>query len=156
YALDRIPGGSSGGTAVAVRAGLATAGLGTDTAGSVRIPAAFCGLAGLRPSTAPGNRVYSQQGVVPLASALDTIGPMGVTVGDAALLHSVIVGEPVPAKAALHGVRVGVPHEHYWDQLETGVEQACRVALETLHGAGVVLVPIYPKNYIDLADNAYS
>ncbi|MGG6498105.1 UNVERIFIED_CONTAM: amidase, partial [Bacteroidetes bacterium 56_B9] len=79
YDRTRVAGGSSGGTAAAIAARMAPLGLGTDTAGSVRIPSAFCGTVGLRPTTA-GVRAYAEAGVVPLAAALDTIGPMARSV----------------------------------------------------------------------------
>ena len=87
--LAHVPGGSSGGSAVAVAAGLAPAALGTDTAGSVRLPAAQCGIVGLKPSYAR----TSIDGVLPLAWSLDHVGPMVREVGDAALLYGVLTGE---------------------------------------------------------------
>ena len=88
YNLDHSPSGSSSGTAAAISASIAPAGLGTDTGGSVRNPSAWCGISGLRPSI---NR-YSQEGVVPLSWTRDTIGPMARTVSDLALLDTVITG----------------------------------------------------------------
>ncbi len=92
YDLTRVPGGSSGGTAAAVAARIAPAGLGTDTGGSVRIPASFCGLAGLRPSVGDGGRErrYDGAGVLPISRTRDTIGPIARTMSDVALLDSVI------------------------------------------------------------------
>ncbi len=103
----RTPGGSSGGTAAALAARINAAGLGSDTAGSVRIPSAFCGTAALRPSIA-GGKLYSDAGVVPLAADLDTIGPMARAVTDVALLHEAITGQRVPERA-LRGARIGIP-----------------------------------------------
>ncbi|AMB59612.1 amidase [Microterricola viridarii] len=99
-----IPGGSSGGTAAAVAAGIARIGLGTDTAGSIRMPAACCGVVGLRPRTGrvPG------AGVAPLAPSFDVVGPMAASVTDTALAWSVLSGEPVAAARPLRGLVVGV------------------------------------------------
>ena len=96
YDRTRIPGGSSGGTAAAIAARIVPAGLGTDTGGSTRIPAALCGIVGLRPSVGNGGaeRRYDGAGVVPISHTRDTVGPMGRTVGDVALLDAVITGEP--------------------------------------------------------------
>src|SRR6185436_3919013 len=100
YDKTRIPGGSSGGTAAAIAAGIVTCGLGTDTGGSTRIPAALTGTVGLRPSVGNGaQRRYDDAGmVVPISHTRDTVGPMGRTVADVALLDSVITGTPI-AKA---------------------------------------------------------
>ena len=96
----RTSGGSSGGTAAALAARIVAAGLGSDTAGSVRIPSAFCGTAALRPSIAGARKLYSDEGVVPLAADLDTIGPMARTIDDVALLHEAITGEAPTRRAA--------------------------------------------------------
>src|ERR1700722_18664315 len=90
YAPDRIPGGSSGGTGVAVAARLAPGGVGTDTGGSVRVPAALCGIVGFRPSTGR----WSQVGVVPISHTRDTPGPMARNVADCALMDGVVCGAP--------------------------------------------------------------
>jgi aspartyl-tRNA(Asn)/glutamyl-tRNA(Gln) amidotransferase subunit A len=100
---DRIAGGSSGGNAAALAAGLVPLALGTDTGGSVRLPAAACGIVGLKPALG----TISTEGVFPLAPSFDTVGPMATTVEDCALAHSVLTGTPVPP-AHLEGVRVGV------------------------------------------------
>ncbi|MEF3402548.1 amidase [Agromyces sp. CCNWLW203] len=101
---DLIAGGSSGGTAAAIAAGIARVGLGTDTAGSIRMPAACCGVVGLRPRT---GRV-SGRGVAGLAPSFDVVGPMAATVEDTARTWAVLSGEPVPDAAALHGLVIGV------------------------------------------------
>lgn len=145
YSPDRISGGSSGGTGVAVAARLAPGGVGSDTGGSVRVPAAFCGIVGLRPTTGR----WSQTGIVPISHTRDTAGPMTRSVADCALMDGVVTGEsldvvPVPLK----DLRFGVPRRHFWEDLDTEVSQICEDALRQLQGAGVTLVEI------DLAEAA--
>lgn len=138
-----IAGGSSGGTAAAIAAGVVPAGLGTDTGGSVRVPAALCGIAGFRPSLGR----YPAGGVVPLSSTRDTIGPMGRTVGDVALLDAVMAGEPfgltVPDASAL---RLAVPRRILWEGLEPVVAERCEAALARLSAAGVTLIESDPED----------
>jgi mandelamide amidase len=144
YDPERISGGSSGGSAAAIAARFAPAGLGTDTAGSVRVPAAFCGIVALRPSTAGDRSMsrYSLDGVVPLVLSLDTIGPMARTVEDVALLDSVITGGPQPRCAELRGLRLGIPHAPYWERVEPDVASTLESALAEMREHGVVFVPI--------------
>jgi mandelamide amidase len=151
----RVPGGSSGGTAAAIAARVALAGLGTDTAGSVRIPAAFTGTAALRPTTF-GARLYPAEGVVPLARDLDVIGPMARTVDDVALLHAAITGATLPPPPGPSGLRIGVPRRRYWEHLEGGVAAACESALERLRAAGVVLVDVDASPWFTLASEIYT
>ena len=151
--LARVPGGSSGGSAVAVAAGMAPLALGSDTGGSIRQPAAFCGVYGLKPTY---GRV-SRYGLVAFASSLDQIGPLARTVEDLALAATAIFGaddkdatsaaEPVPDFAAARaagarGLRIGVP----WDFLEKGVDAgilgAFRASLETLEAQGARTVTV--------------
>jgi aspartyl-tRNA(Asn)/glutamyl-tRNA(Gln) amidotransferase subunit A len=106
-APDRVAGGSSSGNAAALAAGMVPLALGTDTGGSVRLPAGCCGVVGLK--TAYG--AVSKQGVYPLAASFDTVGPMGRTVADCALAHAVLTATEVPAPA-LDGLRVGVLTAH--------------------------------------------
>ena len=105
---DRIAGGSSAGSAAALAAGLVPLALGTDTAGSVRMPAAACGVVGLRPALG----TISGVGVFPLAPSFDTVGPMAHTVGDCALAHAVLTGRVAGAAPDLRGVRFGVLTAH--------------------------------------------
>ncbi len=145
--LSRVPGGSSGGSAAAVAADLAAATLGTDTGGSIRQPAAFCGNVGLKPTY---GRV-SRYGLVAFASSLDQIGPFTKDVEDAALMLQAIAGHdpkdstsatvPVPDYAAglgrgVEGLRVGIPAEYFIDGLDPEVESAVRAAIEILRGLG--------------------
>src|SRR5215470_919735 len=145
--LSRVPGGSSGGAAAAVAADLAAASLGTDTGGSIRQPAAFCGNVGLKPTY---GRV-SRYGLVAFASSLDQIGPFGKDVRDAALMLQAIAGHdpmdstsvnvPVPDYAAelergVSGLRVGIPAEYFIEGLDPEVEATVRAAIETLQSLG--------------------
>jgi indoleacetamide hydrolase len=140
YNKEMIPGGSSGGTAAGIAARFSPAGLGSDTGGSVRIPPALCGIAGLRPSVGNGNKRYPDRGVVPNSHTRDTVGPMARTVVDLALLDSVITGEAAPQPAVLKGVRLGVPRGYFWEGLDAELAQVMDVALARLRTAGVVLV----------------
>ncbi len=149
YDPTRIPGGSSGGTAAALAARVAPAGLGSDTAGSVRIPSALCGTAALRPSIA-GGKLYSDAGMVPLVNATDTIGPMARTLGDVALLHTAITGQPV-TRGALAGVRIGVPRAPYWEDIDADVATVAGAALARLEDAGAVLVEVDWRPLMDAA-----
>jgi mandelamide amidase len=151
---SRIPGGSSGGTAAALAAHIAPAGLGSDTAGSVRIPSALCGTAGLRPSTF-GVRHYSDEGLVPLAPVLDTVGPMARTVADVALLHAVITGTRVARAPSPRGLRLGVPRRWYWEHLDPDVAQVAEHALQVLRESGVRLVEVDASGWYALASEAY-
>ncbi len=144
---ERVPGGSSGGSAAAVAARMAPAALGTDTGGSVRQPASLCGVVGLKPSY---GRV-SRYGLVAFASSLDSIGPFARCVEDVALILNVIAGHdpldstsvdlPVPDYSAalkldLAGVRVGVPREYFIEGMQPEVEAAVRAAIGTLQALG--------------------
>ena len=137
HAPDRIAGGSSGGTASAIAAGLAPAGIGSDTGGSMRIPAALCGVVGFRPTTGR----WPSDGVVKISDIRDTLGPMAHSVADCALLDAVVCNQPLELTAAsLKGVRIGVPRRGFWQPLEASMEAAAEAALVTLAAAGAVLV----------------
>ena len=135
-ALDRVPGGSSGGTAAAIAAREAAGGLGSDTGGSVRQPAAFCGLVGVKPTY---GRI-SRRGLVAYASSLDQVGVLARTVEDAALLLEAVSGhDPLPdlrAGTGLKGLRFGLPEEYLGTGLEPGVESAVRDAVTAIQEAG--------------------
>ena len=145
YDPSRSPGGSSGGTAAAIAARIVPIGLGEDTGGSVRIPAGFCGIAGLRPSTWP-KKLYGDDGMVPPPAPDDTqtIGPMARTVAEVALLHGAITGKTVPAMPALAGVRIGVPAASFWDdpRIDQAVARVTRAAFARLAAAGATLVEV--------------
>ncbi|MGE5245014.1 MAG: Asp-tRNA(Asn)/Glu-tRNA(Gln) amidotransferase subunit GatA [Betaproteobacteria bacterium] len=151
--LDRITGGSSGGSAAAVAAGLAPLALGSDTGGSIRQPAALCGIVGLKPTY---GRV-SRYGLLAFASSLDQIGPLTLTVADAAVALSALAGadpadstsadEPVPDYAAaltgdVRGTRIGVPKRLLESGVDSEVAGAFRSALDVLRGRGAALVDI--------------
>ncbi len=145
--LERVPGGSSGGSAVAVAAGEALGSLGSDTGGSIRQPGALCNVTALKPSY---GRV-SRFGLVAFASSLDQIGPFARDARDAALLFQAIAGHdpldstaidvPVPDYSAaltgdIKGLRVGIPEEYWIEGTEAGVVASVRQAIETLRGLG--------------------
>ncbi len=135
----RIPGGSSGGSGAAVAARLVPAAIGTDTGGSVRVPAALCGVAGLRPTV---GRV-SAAGIAPISATRDTAGPLARSVADLALLDGILTGETSPLPSvSLRGLRLGLPQGYFWDNLDDGVRVCCDTAVATLRSAGVTFVPV--------------
>ena len=137
YDDKRIPGGSSGGTAAAIAARLAPLGVAEDTEGSIRVPAAFCGIAGFRPTT----RRYSTKGCVPISHLFDQVGPHARTVQDLALFDSVAAGDPAPLAAKpLRGVRLGVVRDYWFVDLDPEVERIAGEALARLREAGAKLV----------------
>ena len=139
YNSAMIPGGSSGGTAVAIAARLAVAGLGSDTGGSCRIPAALCGIVGFRPTL----HRYSQLGVVPISSTRDTPGPLGRTVEDVMLLDRVCsVRKQAPEEIRLQDLRLGVPRDYFYEDLEPELAIVVESALTALRDAGAVLVEV--------------
>ncbi len=149
---SRIPGGSSGGSGVTVAAGAVFFAMGSDTGGSIRIPAAYCGCVGLKPTS---GRV-SRRGVLPLDFSLDHMGPLTRSAKDAGLVLNALAGadplddtsslQPVEDYAMgsgrLDGVRVGVPLNFYTERLDPVVESAYRAALAAAESAGAVLVPV--------------
>ncbi len=165
----RVPGGSSGGSAAAVAAGYVSMALGSDTGGSVRQPAALCGVVGIKPTY---GRV-SRYGLVAFASSLDQIGTFGGTVHDAAALLAVISGHdprdatsgnrcalssvdvvPDPATAGLSGITIGVPVEYFPDTLDTGIRHRTERALDHLRAAGATVREVTLPN-TDLAVPCY-
>lgn len=134
---SRIPGGSSGGSAVAVAAQMGFASLGTDTGGSIRIPASLCGVVGLKPTFG----LVSVRGVIPLGATLDHVGPLARSVEDAALLLEVISGKRVKEfRGGVTGLRIGVAEEYFFERIEPEVARAVRHALARLGGLGARLV----------------
>jgi aspartyl-tRNA(Asn)/glutamyl-tRNA(Gln) amidotransferase subunit A len=153
-ALDRVPGGSSGGSAAAVAAGFAVATLGTDTGGSIRQPAAFCGVVGVLPTY---GRV-SRFGLIAFASSLDRVGPVTNTVKDAATVLRVLAGQdPLDATSSdrpvdnyvaalakpVAGLKVGVPAEYFGEGLDAEVRAAVEKTISQLEAAGCVITPVH-------------
>jgi len=128
----RTPGGSSGGSGVALATGCIYGSLGTDTGGSIRIPAALCGIVGLKPTYG----LLPTHGVQALSWSLDHVGPMARTVDDVALLLEVLTGTPWGRSARIRGVRVGVLRTFFEDALDAGMARAVEVALEALRRLG--------------------
>jgi aspartyl-tRNA(Asn)/glutamyl-tRNA(Gln) amidotransferase subunit A len=139
-ATGRVPGGSSSGAAVSVTDGMAVAAIGSDTGGSVRIPAALCGLAGFKPT----QRRVSLTGARPLSTTLDSLGPLAPTVACCALLDAVLAGErpTLPVAQALRGVRLAVPQSVVFDDSDAPVVAAFQATLSRLSEAGAVLTDI--------------
>ena len=133
-ATGRIPGGSSSGAAVSVSDGMAAMGLGTDTGGSVRIPAALCGLTGFKPTA----RRIPKDGTFPLSTTLDSIGPIAPSVACCALVDSILAGDApqVPPALPLKGLRLGVVQDYVLEGLDSGVAEAFGQALARLSQAG--------------------
>lgn len=159
--IERVSGGSSGGSAAAVAAEMIPWALGTDTGGSIRQPASFCGVVGLKPTY---GRV-SRFGVVALAPSLDHVGPLAKSVEDVAILFSLLAGsDPGDSTSAqigpfavpswdgsvVKGLKIGVPEEFFSTGLNSEVEQAVRNSLKMLEAQGATLIPI------SLASNAYA
>jgi len=151
--LNRVPGGSSGGSAAAVASDMAVVTLGSDTGGSIRQPASFCGVVGLMPTY---GRV-SRYGLIAFASSLDHIGPLAKTVKDAAIVLRTIAGRdpmdstsadvPVPDYVAeldkpVRGIKLGVAKEYFGEGLDDEVRQAVEAAIDKLKGLGCEIVPV--------------
>ncbi|MDO8500164.1 MAG: Asp-tRNA(Asn)/Glu-tRNA(Gln) amidotransferase subunit GatA [bacterium] len=155
--LDRVPGGSSGGSAAAVASDLAPAALGSDTGGSIRQPAAFCGVVGLKPTYG----AVSRHGLIAMASSLDQIGPITKTVEDTAILFEAVRGRDrydtttVETKAgqlkkgnSLKGVSVGVPKEYFGEGIENDVVGQVRAAIDVLSGLGADVKEVSLPNVV--------
>jgi aspartyl-tRNA(Asn)/glutamyl-tRNA(Gln) amidotransferase subunit A len=154
---SRVPGGSSGGSAAAIAAGTAVASIGSDTGGSIRQPAAFCGVVGLKPTY---GRV-SRYGLIAFASSLDHVGPFGKSVKDTALMLQQMAGrEPLDSTSAdvpvpnyldqiekpVRGLRIGVPEEYFGAGLDPEVRRAVEAGIQELAKAGCEIVPISLPN----------
>jgi aspartyl-tRNA(Asn)/glutamyl-tRNA(Gln) amidotransferase subunit A len=137
---SRTSGGSSGGSAAAVAAGIVPIAIGTDTGGSIRIPAAYCGIVGLKPTFG----LVPLDGVFPLSQSLDHAGPLARSVEDCALALAVLAGMAIERRAvALDGLRVGLVTRHFASaELTTGVRAVIERALGSLRAAGAILVDI--------------
>ena len=150
---DHVPGGSSGGSVVAVALDLCDAALGTDTGGSIRMPAAFCGVAGLRPT----HGLVSNRGVLPVSVSFDTVGPIARRVEDLARVLGAIAGydgedpssvehamspEILDVEADVAGLRIAVPRNFYFHDVDPEVEAAVRALADTFAGAGATVVEV--------------
>ncbi len=139
---ERIPGGSSGGSAAAVRDGMVAMAMGTDTGGSIRIPASFCGVTGFKPTY---GRV-SRDGIVPLGFSLDHAGPLARTVRDCAATFAAIGNahdlKIPPEGVSIRGVRIGMPENFYLERVRTVVAHEIRAAAHAAEQLGAVVVPI--------------
>src|SRR5271154_6267314 len=137
YDPARIPGGSSGGTGAAIAARMAPLGIAEDTEGSIRVPAAFCGIQGFRPTTGR----YSTRGCVPISPLFDQVGPHARSVADLKLFDSVVARDSRPFESVpLHGVRLGIVRDYWFEDLDPEVERVTALALKRLEQAGAVLV----------------
>ena len=133
----RIPGGSSGGTAAAVAAGMAPLGVAEDTQGSIRVPAALCGIAGFRPTTGR----YPNDGCAPISALFDQIGPHARHVADLVLFDTVITGDATPiAVPMLAGLRLGIARDYFFAGLDPALQAVVEAALRRLADAGVTIV----------------
>jgi Asp-tRNA(Asn)/Glu-tRNA(Gln) amidotransferase A subunit family amidase len=137
YDQSRIPGGSSGGTAAAIAARLAPLGIAEDTEGSIRVPAAFCGIAGFRPTTGR----YSTRGCIPISPLFDQVGPHARGVADLVLFDSVVANDWQRLQAApLKGLRLGIVRDYWFTDLDAEVERQTELALTRLKEAGALIV----------------
>jgi Asp-tRNA(Asn)/Glu-tRNA(Gln) amidotransferase A subunit family amidase len=150
YNPNRIPGGSSGGTAAAIGARMAPLGIAEDTQGSIRVPAALCGVYGYRPTQ---NR-YPNGGVTPITPIFDQVGPHTRSVADLILFDEVITGETFPAvtdpMAVLEGARIGISRDFYFNNLHPDVERITNESLEKLANAGATIVEANVPNVREL------
>ena len=147
YDATLFAGGSSGGTASAISAGLAPAGLGTDTGGSVRIPAALTGIVGFRPSSGR----YDSTAVTPISSTRDTVGLMATSVADVILLDGVASGTSTsPVGVVAGGLRIGVPRAWFFENMDSETRPVIERALQKLSDAGATLIDADVENIGDL------
>ena len=149
YDPSRIPGGSSGGTAAAIAARLAPLGIAEDTEGSIRVPAALCGIAGFRPTTGR----YSTRGCVPISPLFDQVGPHARSVADLALFDSVVANDWQRLQAApLKGLRLGIVRDYWFTDLDPEVERQTQLALARLKEAGALIVETQLPGLASLID----
>ena len=146
---SRTPGGSSGGSAASVLAGMSFASIGTDTGGSIRIPSSACGLVGLKPTVGE----VPTTGVVPLSTTMDHVGPLARSVEDAATLFAVLLGTVPPSRRPLaaRDVRLGIPREYFLSRLDDGVAHAFDETCARLRAADVVLSEVQIPHANDIA-----
>ena len=140
--LERIPGGSSGGSAAAVADGMVFAATGTDTGGSIRLPASFCGVVGLKPTYGR----LSRRGVMPLGLTLDHVGPIARTVRDtAACFYAMAAAQPplLDRPADVNSLRIGVPANFFFDRLDPEITASIRQAVQTMAGLGARVMEVH-------------
>ena len=148
----RSPGGSSGGSAIAIATGMSLGTVGTDTGGSIRIPAAACGIVGLKPEWGD----LSASGVVPLSRQLDHVGPLAACVADAWIQYNAMLppdrqSGAMPAARPLKGLRLGVPAGYLFDCLDADVERVVAATIEALRGAGATVTDVAIPHATDMA-----
>lgn len=148
----RSPGGSSGGSAIAIATGMSLGTVGTDTGGSIRIPAAACGIVGLKPEWGD----LSASGVVPLSRQLDHVGPLAACVADAWIQYNAMLpaerqSAAMPAARPLKGLRLGVPAGYLFDRLDADVERVVTATIETLRAAGATVTDVAIPHATDMA-----
>ena len=148
----RSPGGSSGGSAIAVATGMSLGTVGTDTGGSIRIPAAACGIVGLKPEWGQ----VSAAGVIPLSRQLDHVGPLAASVADAWLLYNAMLPaagrvSALPETASLKGLRFGLPSGYLFDRLDADVERVIQGVIEMLRGKGASITEVALPHANDIA-----
>ena len=149
YDPRRIPGGSTGGTAAAVAARMAPLGVAEDTEGSIRVPAALCGIAGFRPTTGR----YPSTGVAPISALFDSVGPHARSVADLTLFDRVVTGDSTPlAPVTLRGIRLGVPRGYYYADLDPDVDRIAVDVHRKLREAGAELVEVELPDLARLVD----
>ncbi len=147
---SRLPGGSSGGSAAAIAAGMVPMALGSDTGGSIRIPASYCGIVGIKPTY---GRV-SRRGVLPLAFSLDHVGPLGSCVEDCALAFNALTGAenalgPEPL-TDLKGLRLGVPRNFFFDFVEDEVAASVRRSISQMENHGAILIEVQVPDFAEI------
>ena len=144
---QRISGGSSSGSAVAVAAGLSAFAIGTDTGGSVRLPAALCGIFGLKTTVG----FWPTNGALPLSPTFDTIGLLTKSAADAAFALGVLAGQPTVKPCPLRGLRLGIPRAHFFEELDPHIEMCTAALLDALEKTGVDIVAIHMPEVAEFA-----
>lgn len=149
---ERVPGGSSGGSGVAVATEMALMALGTDTGGSIRIPSSFCGVCGLKPTFGR----LSTEGCRPLSASLDHMGPMAASVRDVALAMAVLDGTPpAPVRRSLGGLRIGVPDNYFFDHAQPEVREGVQRLARTAADLGATVEPVRLNAVEELTEIAF-
>lgn len=151
YDPTRMAGGSSGGSAASVAAGFCFAALGTDTSGSIRVPASFCGLVGMKPTN---GRLVNQKGVFPLAQSLDSTGPLTKTIRDNALLMNGLLGNETYSQLigeGIHGLKIGVPDTFFFEHVDDDIGQTVEKAIHVLEKLGADITTVHVPHLEDFS-----